>query len=130
MSSTPSLLLPLSIKACRLVRHDSCDSLYDRLVTAYLEVGEAGGDELHDAALCRLPEQPRQVEHPGLEGEHEDDPLVELVVGHPAPVSVHIVLAEAGVRPVLAQGAVKSFEKRKLVSQAVTTSSSYLSLTV
>ena len=55
---------------------------------------------------------PGKVEHAGLQGEHEGDPLVELVVGCPAPRPAHIVLPQPGVRPVRALRAVKSGQQR------------------
>ena len=90
----------------------SCDDLDPifpgAFVHPFVQLIEARDKELHDAALGCLPEQPGQVEHAGLEREHEDDPLVVLVVRHPAPVAVHVILTETGHRKVLTQGPVES----------------------
>ena len=78
------------------------------LVHPLVELVKAGDEELHDAALGCLPEQPGQVEHAGLEREHENDPLVVLVMGHPVPVSMDVILPEAGHWKVLTQSPVES----------------------
>ena len=90
----------------------SCHDLHPvppgALVHPLVELIEARDEELHDAALGCLPEEPGQVEHAGLEGEHEDDPLVVLVMGHPGPVPMHVILSEARMRKVLTQGPIES----------------------
>ena len=99
------------IKYSRYVKvscHDFHSVLSGSLVHPLVELIKAGDEELHDAALGCLPEQPGQVEHAGLESEHEDDPLVVLVMGHPLPVSMNVILPEAGHWIVLTLGPVES----------------------
>ena len=53
-----------------------------------VNVSEARGEELHHAALGRLPEEPRQVEEEGQEDEVEGNPLIVGVVDHGHSVRV------------------------------------------
>ena len=79
------------------------------LVHPLVELVKAGDEELHNAALGRLPEQPGQVEAPSLEDEDEDHPLVELVVSPALSVTVHVILAQSGVGVVNTRGPVEPY---------------------
>ena len=83
------------------------------LVHEGVNVSEARGEELHHAALGRLPEEPRQVETSGLEDEDEDHPLVVLVVSPAKTLTTDVILPEARV------GVVHSLGPIELVIDAV-----------
>ena len=91
-----------------VVAGDQFDSFPpDLLVHEGVNISQAGGQQLHHAALGGLPEQPWQVEAPSLEDEDKDHPLVELVVSPALAVTVHVILAQSGVGVVNTLGPVE-----------------------